>query len=1148
MRRRLRALILSSTTAFLLASASASAAPPSVIEQSTSNLTSQSVTLRAKVGTGEKASNFRFEWGLSDCSVTTCTPTAEVQVPNKPTPLQVAAELSGLSPSTTYHFRVVIKNGEGEAKGPDQTFTTFPSAPVFGPCPNDDLRTGTGANLPDCRAYEQASPVDKNGGNIKGLPVWTKASPDGDAVSFMSLAGIPGSEGAQELMPFVATKEDGAWSTQGMLPPAESGEEAFVLGWTPDFAHVFSYARFLDLPPEGTLLSRSLTDGLLSEVVPYNVEFNIPFFVGPSAGGSVVFFESQAKLTDEAVAGASNVYAWDRASEELRLASVLPDGTAAPEGAFAGPYDWPEGEGATDKGGATFSYYLQDQHAYSGDGSAVYFTAAGTGQLYVRLNPTEPQSPLDSEEKCTNPDLACTLHVSLSRKTNGTGVDDKDAAGTRPAAFMGASKDGSVAFLTSSEKLTNDANTGPEPEAPVIAQAPKDDGAPKDLDFLPATAAGLAVAGEFIYWADPENDQIGRAKLNGEGDDPEFVAGAENPQYVAVGPEHVYWTNPTDGKDGNGLIGRAKIGATEGEEVDQEYVTGAHNPQGIAVNATHVFWANGGGVFETRTIGRATLGTTEGEEVNQGFIQVDFAASKLVPQGVAINATHIYATVDGTDDLSSVRRWDLDGDPPNQVSVFDSQHLGLAGLRGVALDSEFVYWARRGQDAIGRMKLTDFDLEPAARTPEREWIKEAGRPFGLAVTATDIFWSANQEVIANTGNDLYRYEPGGEELTDITASAVGNGADVQGVLGISEDGDAIYFAANGVLAPGAAAGDCKGTVTKQSVTYFGECSLYLAREEGSVAFIARLVAAGNDSDALNWLPHDASADLDLEKTTRVTPDGQTLLFRSKSQLTDYDNEGNPVLYRYDATTEEIGCVSCNPTGAPLGRPPTLGSVPLSALFPASPAFTLSRNLSTDGNRVFFESTEALVASDVNGADGCPKVGPDNAPYFTCQDVYMWEAEGTGSCEAGKQDGGCLYLLSSGDSSDPSFFADASENGDDAFIITSSRLVGQDQDQLFDVYDASVEGGLKAQNQPPPLICTRLDECQGAAPPQPSIEAPETVLSGPGNVKAKAKPRRCPKGKRKARVKGKVRCVPKRKGAKGKRTAKRAAKKSRRAGR
>src|SRR5206468_1080131 len=39
-------------------------------------------------------------------------------------PVSVFANVSGLSPSTTYHFRLVASNAGGTTQGSDQTFTT----------------------------------------------------------------------------------------------------------------------------------------------------------------------------------------------------------------------------------------------------------------------------------------------------------------------------------------------------------------------------------------------------------------------------------------------------------------------------------------------------------------------------------------------------------------------------------------------------------------------------------------------------------------------------------------------------------------------------------------------------------------------------------------------------------------------------------------------------------------------------------------------------------------------------------------------------------------------------------------------------------------------------------------------------------------
>lgn len=332
------------------------------------------------------------------------------------------------------------------------------------------------------------------------------------------------------------------------------------------------------------------------------------------------------------------------------------------------------------------------------------------------------------------------------------------------------------------------------------------------------------------------------------------------------------------------------------------------------------------------------------------------------------------------------------------------------------------------------------------------------------------------------GNDLYRYDTQSGQLIDIAPDENANGAEVQGVLGSSADGSYVYFAANGVLAEGASAGDCKSspvTSWASSGSSSGTCSIYLWHE-GEIDFVARS-GGGQETGGLNWIATSTCCIAGKKRTSRVSLNG-TLLFASKLSPTSYDSEGEQELYRYEPG-DGLGCVSCSPTGEP-----TKGEARLRSIQPgistSGAGTTLTRNLSSDGNRVFFETVDQLVASDHNEA----------------RDVYEWEAKGAGSCQSEAQNGGCLFLVSTGESPEPSYFAGASESGDDAFFFTRQQLVRQDTDQLQDVYDARVNGGIAVQNQALPTPCEG-EACKEAAPGAPAVESPGSAgFSGPGNPK------------------------------------------------
>jgi hypothetical protein len=300
---------------------------------------------------------------------------------------------------------------------------------------------------------------------------------------------------------------------------------------------------------------------------------------------------------------------------------------------------------------------------------------------------------------------------------------------------------------------------------------------------------------------------------------------------------------------------------------------------------------------------------------------------------------------------------------------------------------------------------------------------------------------------------LWRYEAGADSATDLTPAG-----EVKGVLGASADGSYLYYlAASGLF----------------------------ARHGATTTEIAPTADAGNYPPATG--------------TARVSADGTRLAFMLTAPQPGFDNtdqisgEPDSQVYRYDALADRLTCVSCNPTyGRPVGPSWLAGSYP-NGTAPGSLNSYKPRAMSADGNRLFFDSADALVLADTNGEP----------------DAYEWEAQGTGSCT---KTGGCLALVSSGKASSPSSFVDASADGSDVYFLTERSLVEPTDPGSVDLYDARVNGGLPLPLVPIPCAG---DACQ-SLPSEPEDPAVTTLVSGPGNPAV-----RYPKhGKRHKKAKGK----------------------------
>jgi hypothetical protein len=175
---------------------------------------------------------------------------------------------------------------------------------------------------------------------------------------------------------------------------------------------------------------------LITNTTPTGVGsiFYKPYAVGASPNMDRIFFQAAASLvpgTPGSEVAPGNLYEWHKGT--IHPVGVLPGGSLS-RGSAAGSEMWPFGA-------------TTNSRAISSDATKVYFevpmgpdpySIESEGQLYVRIN---------SET---------TVHVSKAMP----GV--VDANGPKPAKFESASANGSVAYFTSKEELTNDANTGPE--------------------------------------------------------------------------------------------------------------------------------------------------------------------------------------------------------------------------------------------------------------------------------------------------------------------------------------------------------------------------------------------------------------------------------------------------------------------------------------------------------------------------------------------------------------------------------------------------------------------------------------------------------------------------------------------------------------
>jgi hypothetical protein len=517
------------------------------------------------------------------------------------------------------------------------------------------------------------------------------------------------------------------------------------------------------------------------------------------------------------------------------------------------------------------------------------------------------------------------------------------------------------------------------------------------------------------------------------------------------------------------------------------------------------------------------------------------SSAALTASAVGSEVGHLYEWVGGK--LTLISELPNHGGPAREPS------LGWRGqiTRGaISRDGTRIFWEGKapGVRAPGlyvynalKGESTQVDLAEPTCVAEGKCESSGGEFQAASVDGSKVFFTDGYRLTKDSGSefkageeeptaeDLYECEvqvaPSGKlecKLTDLTPRTREEhgpfvSAEVTGdLLGASENGSYVYFAANGVLAPGATRTTCRYQRRP------GTCNIYMYHDG-----VTTLVAVLSNKDAKAWTPateaENPLSSAIVRLKSGVSPNGQFLAFMSHSSLTGYDNEdantGEPddEVYLYDGATKHLVCASCNPSGArpvgvngeeltraEVGGPVGLleGEGEIAANIPGWTGIGDERALHqprylSDSGRLFFDSSDALVPSDVNGAE----------------DVYEFEFPGVGGCSTSSstfssRSGGCVSLISSGTSAEESAFLEASEGGGDVFFLTFAKLVSQDVDTSDDIYDAhecTSASPCTPVAVPQPPACATAEACRVAPTPQPALFGAPTsaTFAGAGNV-------------------------------------------------
>ena len=437
---------------------------PAITGVSVANTTSTSATISAEIYPRGEAATYHVQYGLNN-AYGSSTPEASISVQHGPASIQ--AQLTGLAPNSEYHYRIIATNSTGSEQSPDATFTTSETAIAGSQGLPDDraFEMVTPPNNDDANVYVPfalgvAEPVSEGVQTSKLFQVARDGSAviyEGDATS----GGGNGIAGSGIGNQFLATRlAGGGWANKSIQPPgtfntlylgfasnlsagvltAGTGaepedlplsEEALGGGYEVLYKRSVGENAYQPLYTNAVQPERPKGVGVVGNYFGTNTTTDsaeAPIFAGGSADFSDLLFEVNDALLGgngaienelrqdvgtEIAKEENKNYLYDSVDGRLTLVDVSPEGKVVPDATFGAP-----------------AYSRLDEHqpdfsgVISADGSRVYWSSLETTDekeragvqdrptgLYLRENPTEPQSPVVNG-RCSVASDACTIQVS----------------------------------------------------------------------------------------------------------------------------------------------------------------------------------------------------------------------------------------------------------------------------------------------------------------------------------------------------------------------------------------------------------------------------------------------------------------------------------------------------------------------------------------------------------------------------------------------------------------------------------------------------------------------------------------------------------------------------------------------------------------